>query len=109
MREYLLNLLLLGCFAGGLSFWWNTLGIKPIALRAAQRHCDEMGVQLLDESIVIRRARLKRDRQGGMRVWRSFSFEFSTTGDVRYRGRVEVVGKRVTDVRLEPHRISPAG
>jgi hypothetical protein len=105
MKEYLLNLLLFSIFAAGLSFWWNTLGIKPIALRAAQRLCDEMGVQLLDESIVMRRARLKRDRMGGMRVWRSFSFEFSTTGDARYRGRVEILGKRVMDVQLEPHRI----
>ncbi len=106
MKEYLPNLLLLGLFAAGFSFWWNTLGIKPIAMRAAQRLCDEMGVQLLDEGIVLRRARLKRDRlDGGMRVWRSFSFEFSTTGDARYRGRVEVFGKRVMDVQLEPHRI----
>ena len=103
--EDLLNLLLLSLFATGLSFWWNTLGIKPIALRAAQRHCDEMGIQLLDESIVIRRFKFKRDRMGGMRVWRSFSFEFSTTGDARYRGRVDVLGKRVVNVQLEPHRI----
>lgn len=105
MKAYLLNLLLFSIFATGFSFWWNTLGIKPLALRAAQRHCDEMGVQLLDESIVLRRARLKRDRAGGMRVWRSFSFEFSTTGDARYRGRVEILGKRVLDVQLEPHKI----
>lgn len=105
MKEYLFNLLLLGLFAAGFSFWWNTLGVKPIAMRAAQRHCDEMGVQLLDESIVLRRARLKRDRGGSLRVWRSFRFEFSTTGDARYRGRVELLGQRVMDVQLEPHRI----
>ncbi len=105
MKADLFNILLFVLFAGFISFWWNTLGIKPIALRAALRHCDEMGVQLLDESIVLRRARLKRDRQGAMRAWRSFSFEFSTTGDARYRGRVEVLGKHVMDVQLEPHRI----
>lgn len=105
MKAYLLDLLLFALFAAGFSFWWNTLGIKPFALRAAQRHCDEMGVQLLDETIVLRRARLKRDRQGALRVWRSFRFEFSTTGDARYRGRVELLGNRVMDVQLEPHRI----
>lgn len=105
MQAHLINLLLFGMFAAALSLWWNTLGVKPIALRAAQRHCEEMGVQLLDESIVLRKIRLKRDGQGAMRGWRSFSFEFSTTGDIRYRGKVELLGKRVINIQLEPHRI----
>lgn len=105
MKLYLFNLFLFALFAAAFGFWWNTLGVKPLALRAAQRHCEEMGVQLLDESIVFQRARLKRDRQGGLRVLRSFGFEFSTTGDARYRGRVELLGQRLLQVELEPHRI----
>jgi hypothetical protein len=105
MAENLFDLLLLGLTATALSFWWNTLGIKPIALNAAQRHCDEMGVQLLDEGIILHRFKLKRDRYGPMRVWRSFRFEFSTTGDARYHGRVDVLGRRVVNVHLDPHRI----
>lgn len=64
-----------------------------------------MGVQLLDESIILHRFKLKRDRYGQMRIWRGFSFEFSTTGDARYRGKVDVLGKRIVNVHLEPHRI----
>ena len=105
MQPSLLNILLLGLLTAALGFWWNTLGVRPLALRAAQRHCDEMGVQLLDESIVLRRARLKRDRHGIMRGWRSFSFEFSTTGDIRYRGNVEVLGRQVVNVQLDPYRM----
>ncbi len=86
-------------------FWWKTQDVKPYALRAAQKRCDEEGLQLLDQSVVLRRARLKRDRRGRMRTWRCFRFEFSSTGAVRYRGYVETMGRQVVSIHIEPHRI----
>lgn len=75
-------------------------------MRATQRYCDEIGVKLLDESVVLCRFKFKRDRfSGHIMILRSFSFEFSTTGEARYLGKVEVMGQRVLSVQLEPHRI----
>ncbi|WP_461429578.1 DUF3301 domain-containing protein [Ketobacter sp.] len=34
-----------------------------------------------------------------------FSFEFSTSGDQRYLGHAELIGKRVVKMALEAHRM----
>lgn len=86
-------------------YWLNAQRVKELVLGAAKKHCEKMGVQLLDDSVVLKRLWLRRDSLGNMRLWRSFQFEFSSTGDERYSGRVEVLGKRIQDLRLDPHRV----
>jgi len=86
-------------------YWWSAQGVKQIALRAARMHCKEMDVQMLDDCVVLHRFWFKRDASGTMRVWRSYLFEFASTGDARYHGRVILLGRRVLAVQLEPHRI----
>ncbi|MFC1750636.1 DUF3301 domain-containing protein [Pseudomonadota bacterium] len=86
-------------------FWWKTQDVKPYALRAAQKRCEEEGLQLLDQSVVLRRARLRRDSRGRMHICRRFVFEFSSTGDERYKGYVETMGTQVVSISLAAHRI----
>jgi hypothetical protein len=93
---------------GGLAFltyWWQGQGIKSRALQAAKVHCKTMDVQLLDDSIVLRGFWLKRDGRGSLRLWRSYLFEFSSTGEQRYSGRVILLGPHIESVQLEPHRL----
>ena len=90
-------------FAG--VFWWKTQDVKLYALRAAKKRCDEEGLQLLDQSVVLRGVKLKRDHNGRMHTCRRFMFEFSSTGAARYRGYVEMMGRQVVSISIEPHQI----
>ncbi len=96
----LLSLVVLVCL-----YWLNAQRVKELVLGAVKSHCEKLGVQLLDESVVLKRIWFKRDPTGNMRLWRSFQFEFSSTGDERYRGRIEVLGRRIQDLSLDPHRV----
>ncbi len=85
--------------------WWGATGVKERALAAAQRHCREFDVQLLDSSVMINRLWVKKDAQGYWRLWRAYLFEFTATGEDRFKGRVITLGRRIEKVELEPHRV----
>ena len=80
--------------------------VREIALLAAARHCRDMEVQLLDQSIGTRSLWLKRDKHGVPRVWRRYQFEFTSTGEQRYHGQVITLGRTVETVQLETHRMN---
>lgn len=89
----------------GLWHWWNAQGIKHRALSAVKEYCDKIDVQLLDDGIALKAFWLKRDPRGNMRIWRSYQFEFSSTGNERYRGVVILLGSVVQSIDAEPHRV----
>ncbi len=89
-----------------LMLWWNAQGIKQIALQATRAYCKKMDVQLLDDGVVLHGFWLKRDGGGSMRLWRSYDFEFTSTGNERYSGQVILLGRFVEDIRLDPHRLN---
>ena len=88
-----------------LYYWWSASGIKEIALAATKRHCQNMDVQLLDECIALNRLWFKRDENGKNRVWRSYRFEFTVTGESRYDGRIILLGSKILSIQLDPYRI----
>lgn|SRR5690606_21948122 len=98
-------LLWLGVLALVIFYWRRALLSKDIAFAAAQRHCREMDVQMLDQSVYLRRLWFKRNARGHLSLWRAFYFEFTATGADRYSGRVILLGRRVEAVQLEPHRV----
>lgn len=102
----LTDLLIAALFFCVLILWWGAQGAKQLALMATRDYCEKMDVQLLDDVVALRGFWLKRDGHGSVRVWRSYNFEFTTTGDQRYRGRIILLGKRVEAIYLEPHRLN---
>ncbi len=85
-------------------YWWSASGIREIALAATKFHCQNMDVQLLDECIVLNRLWFKRDEMRKIRVWRSYRFEFTSTGDSRYHGRIILLGSKILSIQLDPYR-----
>lgn len=86
-------------------YWRGALLVKDRAFLAAQKRCAEMQVQLLDESVYLRRLWFKRNEQGHLSLWRAFYFEFTVSGADRYFGRVIMLGSRITQVELDAHRV----
>ena len=80
--------------------WWDGLKRREQAVKAARRVCEQAGVQLLDETVAIKRMRMRRNERQQMRLYREYGFEYSNTGDNRLPGRVYLLGDRVLDVNL---------
>ena len=89
-----------------LMLWWNAQGVKQVALDATRAYCKKMDVQLLDDGVVLRGFWLKRDNRGSIRLWRSYNFEFTSTGNDRYAGQIILLGRLVENIHLEPHRLN---
>lgn len=85
-------------------YFFSELKVREIALNAARLHSDKVDVQLLDQSVGIHRVWLKRGRDNRLHIWRNYQFEFTSTGDERYKGHVITLGEWVEAVQLPVHR-----
>lgn len=74
---------------------------REVAVNAARRACRTFSTQLLDDSVVLRRVRLRRDRGGGLRLLRMYTFEFTRMGDERREGYASLLGRRLLDIHLD--------
>jgi hypothetical protein len=91
--------------AGGFWLWWDSRGVAEIAIAAARRHCEQVGVAFLNDTVAWKKVRLQRGYNGRMQIERSYYFEFSSDIARRYEGQITMLGKRVKSVQLEPHRL----
>lgn len=92
-------------FGLGVVYIWRALQVKELAYAAARRQCESMQVQLLDQSVYLRRLWFRRNKQGQLGFWRVYCFEFTVSGGTRYVGRVSMLGRRIEQVELEPHEM----
>lgn len=86
--------------------WWNAVGARTRARRAARRACREADVLFIDE-LALRRLRLTRDPRSRLCLERDYGFEFIVRGDQRYAGAVVVQGQRVAAVHMDPYPFRP--
>lgn len=101
------DLLLLAAFAVAAALFWRARRIHETAVRLTRRHCEREEVLLLDETVSLKKLRLRRDGGGRLRIWRLYTFEFTVTGGERYSGETRVIGDLVEKVVLPPHRFYP--
>ena len=83
------------------AFWWQSDKIKRMTVAYARRYCRHLGLQLLDQTTVLRGIWLGRDEDGWLAVGRRYQFEFSTTGEHRYSGGIAVLGTKLLSVEAE--------
>jgi len=89
----------------GIAFWIDSLRARERALAAGRGACERYGVQLLDETVQFARLRLARDEAGRLRLRRTYSFEFSDTGNNRRHGAIVMLGAELQDMQLEPYKM----
>ena len=61
---------------------------------------------MLDDYVALNALWLKRDENGKLLPWRSYLFEFSSTGEERYNGKIIMLGRRIQSIQMEPYRIN---
>jgi hypothetical protein len=94
------EMLLLAGLAALAWFWWDSLQKRELAVRAARAVCERAGVQFLDDSVALSKMTLQRDSNQRARVYREFSFDYSSVGDDRQAGRVYLLGEIVLSADL---------
>jgi hypothetical protein len=96
-------LIVLMCLLYG--YWLSSQKAKEIALKTAIAYCCSIDVQMLDDYVALSSLSLKRNRLWKFQLQRSFVFEFSSTGNERYNGKILMTGRRVDSIYMDPYRI----
>ena len=86
-------------------YWWNSWKYKGRALGLALEHCGRLNLQLLDQSMVIRGIRPERNASGNLDLRRTYQFEFTSTGEQRYRGMIILSGMELMSIDFEAYKI----
>ncbi|MDH3281413.1 MAG: DUF3301 domain-containing protein [Gammaproteobacteria bacterium] len=91
---------LLGATLLGMWFWFDSMRARERAILGAKTLCEREGLQFLDDTVALKRIRLGMSA-GGVRLQRTYRFEYATTGSIRYQGYIVVVGSEPAHVALE--------
>ena len=87
-------------------YWLDSIRAKEIATKNALSACKDTLIEFLDDTVVIKKVRLRRDIKGKIAIYREYQFEFSSTGDFRYKGMVRLLGQALIDVEMEPYQFN---
>ena len=90
--------------AAGALLWLDSLRVRERALQAGRTACERYRVQFLDETVACTRMRLARNDEGQLRIARTYTFEFTETGNNRRQGAIVMLGHELRDLQLEPYR-----
>ena len=85
--------------------WADSLRAREHAVRAGRTACERYDLQFLDDTVSFARLRLGRDEAGQLKIARTYTFEFSDTGNNRRHGAIVMLGGELADLHLEPYRI----
>ncbi|HEX7054756.1 MAG TPA: DUF3301 domain-containing protein [Burkholderiales bacterium] len=85
--------------------WADSLRARERAVRAGRSACERYRLQFLDDTVSFARLRLARDEGGRLRISRTYTFEFSDTGNNRRHGAIVMLGGEVADLHMEPYRM----
>ena len=85
--------------------WADSLKARERAVSAGRSACERYQLQFLDDTVSFARMRLGRDEEGQLKISRTYTFEFSDTGNNRRHGAIVMLGGEVADMHLEPYRM----
>jgi hypothetical protein len=91
--------------AAGIFLWLDSLRARERALLAGRAACERHDLQFLDDTVAFARLRLARDEEGQLKIARTYTFEFSDTGNNRRHGAIVMLGGEMQDLQLEPYRM----
>ncbi len=82
-------------------FWLDSLGAREHANEVALETCRSTGASLLDGTVAFRSLRPVRPAGGGLRLDRTYVFDYSLDGVTRRQGFVVLTGREVDCIGLE--------
>src|SRR6476659_6616687 len=92
-------------FAAGIFLWLDSLRARERAVQAGKTACQRYDLQFLDDTVSFAKLRLARDEEGQLKFSRTYTFEFSDTGNNRRHGAIVMLGGNLADLRLDPYPV----
>ena len=92
-------------FVAGILLWLDSLRARERAVQAGKSACQRYDLQFLDDTVSFAKIRLARDDGGQLKIARTYTFEFSDTGNNRRHGAIGMLGGELQDLQLEPYRM----
>ena len=100
MEDPILLVLAAGVLAAGYKIWQSSLDARDAANRIAKDTCSRAVVQFLDGTVAFAGFRLARGAQGGRRLLRTYTFDYTSDGFERAQGFIVLAGLRLEAVGL---------
>lgn len=91
--------------AAAVLFALDSLRARERAVRAGRDACRRYELQFLDDTVSFARLRVARDDEGRLKILRTYTFEFTETGNTRRHGAIVMLGQELRDIQLEPYRV----
>ncbi len=85
------------------SWLWHNHGLRERALERVKQHCAKLDLELLDDTIALRRIGFIPDARGRRRLGRVYDFEFTVTGEQRHSGTATQFGAHALHIELAPY------
>lgn len=101
-----MELLILILLIASLYYWFDSIRAKENATSYAKSACKKVLLEFLDDTVLMKKVRLRRNTRGQMSIYREYEFEFSSTGEFRYKGRVRLLGEYLLDVEMDPYQFN---
>jgi hypothetical protein len=89
----------------GVWYWLKARELKDIAYKYAALQCRDLDLTVLDQTVALQKLALRRDARGKLGIYREYGFDFSSSGEDRYKGLVKMMGPRLQGVHLAPHKV----
>lgn len=83
-------------------FWLDSARARELAVGICSESCNRAQLQFLDQTVALRRLGIRWTPQG-IRVRRTFQFDYSEEGEGRHQGRITLVGIQLEAFSFETH------
>lgn len=97
------ELLILLVLVGAIFYWIDTIRTKEIATQHGKKRCEKLAVTFLDQTVEIKKVRLKRNPRGTLSFKREYGFEFSSDGVRRFDGEIVMLGKILESLSMSAY------
>ena len=102
ISDELIILLLIGLV---ILYWQDAMRAREAARLASMQACSDSNVSFLDDTVSLKKLRLKKNKYGHLSVYREYQFDFSSDGYSRYHGSIAIHGKYISNVDLGVFRV----
>ena len=85
--------------------WFDSTRIREIAVERARSKCHVNELQLLDDTVFLANIKPARDEEGRLILKRTYSFEYSDTGNNRQPGSIIMLGQEVQFLSISPRLV----
>lgn len=95
----IISVAFLGCLFW---LWFESTRVHEIAVERARSQCHVHEVQFLDATVSLASIKPARDENGRLTLKRTYTFEYSDTGNDRQPGSITMLGRVVQFLDISP-------